>query len=47
MYSSGQCLFLPRAMLQQMDEISAFSILICEAATFVLHGQIGYIYKYK
>ncbi|WP_369903331.1 hypothetical protein [Bacillus manliponensis] len=45
MYSSGQGLFLPHAMLQQMDEISAFSILICEAATFVLRGQIGYIYS--
>ncbi|WP_369901607.1 hypothetical protein [Bacillus manliponensis] len=28
MCSSGQCLFLPLAMLQQMDEMSTFSILI-------------------
>ncbi|WP_369903202.1 hypothetical protein [Bacillus manliponensis] len=28
MCSSGQCLFLPRAELQQMDEVSTFVILI-------------------
>ncbi|WP_369900363.1 hypothetical protein [Bacillus manliponensis] len=44
MCSSGQCLLLPRAKLQQMDEVSTFFILICVAATFVLNGQIGYIY---
>ncbi|WP_265182721.1 hypothetical protein [Bacillus manliponensis] len=43
MFSSGQGLFLPRAMLQQMDEISTFVILIYVAATFVLNGQVGYI----
>ncbi|WP_369902883.1 hypothetical protein [Bacillus manliponensis] len=45
MCSSGQCFLLPRALLQQMDEVSTFVILIYVAATFVLHGQIGYIYK--
>ncbi|WP_369902539.1 hypothetical protein [Bacillus manliponensis] len=44
MCSSGQGLFLPRAMLQQMDEMSTFVILIYVATTFVLHGQVGYIY---
>ncbi|WP_369901694.1 hypothetical protein [Bacillus manliponensis] len=43
MRSSGQGLFLLRAMLQQMDEMSTFVILIYVAATFVLHGQVGYI----
>ncbi|WP_369900714.1 hypothetical protein [Bacillus manliponensis] len=43
MCSSGQGLFLPCAMLQQMDEMSTFVILIYVAATFVLHGQVGYI----
>ncbi|WP_369900063.1 hypothetical protein [Bacillus manliponensis] len=43
MCSSGQCLFVPRSMLQQMDEMSMFVILIYVAATFVLHGQDGYI----
>ncbi|WP_369900852.1 hypothetical protein [Bacillus manliponensis] len=44
MCSSGQCLLLPRAKLQQMDEVSTFVILIYVAATFVWNGQIGYIY---
>ncbi|WP_369901427.1 hypothetical protein [Bacillus manliponensis] len=43
MCSSGQCLFLPRALLQQMDEMSTFVILIYVAAIFVLNGQVGYI----
>ncbi|WP_369901177.1 hypothetical protein [Bacillus manliponensis] len=43
MYSSGQGLFLPRALLQQMDEMSTFSILIYVAAIFVRNGQVGYI----
>ncbi|WP_369903041.1 hypothetical protein [Bacillus manliponensis] len=56
MCSSGQCLFLPRTELQQMDEVSTFAIFICEAATLVINGQVGYInrkirslqlYKYK
>ncbi|WP_369901772.1 hypothetical protein [Bacillus manliponensis] len=44
MCSSGQFLFLPHALLQQMDEISTFVILIYVAATFVLNGQVGYIF---
>ncbi|WP_369901900.1 hypothetical protein [Bacillus manliponensis] len=44
MCSSGQCLLLSCAKLQQMDEVSTFVILINVAATFVLNGQIGYIY---
>ncbi|WP_369901434.1 hypothetical protein [Bacillus manliponensis] len=44
MCSSGQCLFLPRAELKQMDEVSTFAIFIYVAATFVLNGQVGYIY---
>ncbi|WP_369903174.1 hypothetical protein [Bacillus manliponensis] len=32
---AGQGLFLPCAMLQQMDEMSTFIILIYVAATFV------------
>ncbi|WP_369901286.1 hypothetical protein [Bacillus manliponensis] len=43
MCSSGQGLFLPRALLQQMDEMSTFVILIYVAATFVRNGQVGYI----
>ncbi|WP_369900086.1 hypothetical protein [Bacillus manliponensis] len=43
MCSNGQCLFLPRADLQQMDETSPFSILIYVAATLVINGQFGYI----
>ncbi|WP_369902089.1 hypothetical protein [Bacillus manliponensis] len=43
MCSSGQCLFLPRAELQQMDEVSTFAIFIYVAATLVLNGQVGYI----
>ncbi|WP_369900205.1 hypothetical protein [Bacillus manliponensis] len=40
MCSSGQCLLLPRANLQQMDEVSTLSILIYVAATFVLNDQM-------
>ncbi|WP_369901005.1 hypothetical protein [Bacillus manliponensis] len=43
MCSSGQVLFLPRALLQQMDEMSTFAILIYVAAIFVRNGQVGYI----
>ncbi|WP_369900062.1 hypothetical protein [Bacillus manliponensis] len=43
MCSSGQCLFVPRAMLQQMDEMSMFVILIYVAAIFVRNRQVGYI----
>ncbi|WP_369903137.1 hypothetical protein [Bacillus manliponensis] len=43
MCSSGQILFLPRAMLQQMDEISTFVILIYVTATFVKWSSWIYI----
>ncbi|WP_369902218.1 hypothetical protein [Bacillus manliponensis] len=41
MFGSGQCLFLPHAALQQMDEVSTFAVFICMVATFVLDGQVG------
>ncbi|CAM4133262.1 hypothetical protein BAMA111019_07780 [Bacillus manliponensis] len=44
MCSSGQCLFLPGAELQQMDEVSTFAILIYVAAILVVNSQVGNIY---
>ncbi|WP_369901122.1 hypothetical protein [Bacillus manliponensis] len=47
MFNSGQCLFLPCAELQQMDEVSRFAILIYVAAILVLNGQLRYTQLYK